>query len=118
MFEGFNRCKAEVYFDRLDQLIITVRTALYQVDLSNYPNFSEFLLGLIKYTETYYPKNGNLRELNLCDILITTTFRLRKEINTTFILSFYASIDNNTNERINVWGIMEVNRDRKEKKTN
>ena len=62
LFEGFNRCKAEVYFDRLDQLIITVRTALYQVDLSNYPNFSEFLLGLIKYTETYYPKNGILAD--------------------------------------------------------
>lgn len=62
LFEGFNRCKAEVYFDRLDQLIETVRTALYQVDLSNYPNFSEFLLGFIKYTESYYPKNGILAD--------------------------------------------------------
>jgi|GEM_PF-2091752 len=60
VIEGFNKSKAYVYFEKLDKLLETVSNALYQIDLSNYPEFSNFLLGLIKYAESYYPKNGVL----------------------------------------------------------
>lgn len=55
--------KAEVYFERTDRLIETVRQSLYQVDLTNYPEFSNLLLSLIEHCEYYYPKNGILADM-------------------------------------------------------
>jgi len=60
MTEGFDKSKVEVYFEKLDRLIETIREALYQVDLSAYPEFSKFLLEFIRYMDSSYPKNGIL----------------------------------------------------------
>ncbi|RKE03923.1 hypothetical protein [Marinifilum flexuosum] len=62
IFEGIFVSKIEVYFDKLDHLAQTIKTALYQVDLSYHNELSKLLIDFIKYIEEYYPKNGILKD--------------------------------------------------------
>ncbi len=63
MFDGFNETKVDVYFQRLDNLKNIVRTVLFQVDLSYFPELSVLLERYLKYTETHYPKKSILSDL-------------------------------------------------------
>lgn len=65
LFEGILVSKIEVYFDKLDHLVQTIKTALYQVDLSYHNELSKLLIDFIKYIEEYYPKNGILKDKTL-----------------------------------------------------
>ena len=63
LFDTIGKTKAEAYFERLDSLKDSVRTILYQVDLTNFPVLLSLFEKYLQYVESYNPKNAILGDL-------------------------------------------------------
>lgn len=58
------KSKVEIYFDKLDRVLEAVKTIIYQVDLSFYPELSDLLIRYVQYVESFYPKEGIINDIN------------------------------------------------------